>query len=194
MTSPTTRCSPTTCPRTVKLRKSADVPQEEMKAVGIILMGMLVTGCNQGNRPRPVTTTKGGIDTLKYFVSKSEVIAAGIVAGGCSGAHHVTGQQCSFEFLADACLMGSIPTGRVSVIHEFERYPGEEARFFERTYPMRTRVIVFLQRTGASNTFYTVDPYFGLMPFSEHMKWQLTKVISGKTRDLPREGTYLITP
>jgi hypothetical protein len=90
--------------------------------------------------------------------------------------------------------MGSIPTGRVSVIHEFERYPGEETRFFEKDYPTRTPVIVFLQRTGASNAFYTVDPYFGLMPFSEHMKWQLTKVISGKTRGLPREGTYLITP
>jgi hypothetical protein len=165
-----------------------------MKVTGIILMGILVTGCSHGNRPRPVTTTKGGIDTLRYFVSKSEVIAAGTVAGGWCGANHVTGQQYSFEFFADACLMGSIPTGRVSVTHEFERYPGEEARFFEKTYPMRTRVIVFLQRTGASNAFYTVDSYFGLMPFSEHMKWQLTKVISGKTHDLPQEGTYLITP
>jgi len=165
-----------------------------MKAIGIILMGVLVIGCHQDNRPRPVTTTKGGIDTLKYFVSKSEVIAAGTIAGGCGEVNHVTGQTCSFEFLSDACLMGSIPTGRVSVIHEFERYPGEETWFFEKDYPTRTPVIVFLQRTGASNTFYTVDPYFGLMPFSEHMKWQLTKVISGKTQDLPQEGTYLITP
>jgi len=170
------------------------VLQAQMKAFRIILMGILLTGCNQDNHPRPVTTTKGGLDTVKYLVSKSEVIAAGAVAGGCSGAHHVTGQECSFEFLADACLMGSIPTGRVSVIHEFERYPGEENRFFEKTYPMRTPVIVFLQRTGASNTFYTVDPYFGLMPFSEHMKWQITKVLSGDTRHLQEEGTYRITP
>lgn len=175
-------------------RENADVLRGEMKAIGIILMGILVSGCNQGNRPRPVTTTKGGIDTLKYFVSKSEVIAAGTVAGGCFGVNHVSGQRCNFEFVTDACLMGSTPTGRVSVIHEFERYPDEETRFFEKPYPTRTPVIVFLQRAGASNTFYTVDPYFGLMPFSEHMKWQLTKVISGRTRDVPREGTYLTTP
>ncbi|MFC1452631.1 hypothetical protein ACFLSJ_04720 [Verrucomicrobiota bacterium] len=63
-----------------------------------------------------------------------------------------------------------------------EDYPGDEPRFFIPTTSIQTnghKAIVFLD-AGEPN-YYTVDPWFGILPYSRDLELQLQEAIKKET-------------
>ena len=129
--------------------------------------------------PEKRTPVRPGTDTVEYFVSKSDTIVSGMCTTSGHAVNHVTGFTYFLRLVVGECLTPVRPsTNTVSVTHKFEKYTGELDQFFEgNKSPEPVRVIMFLKNTDRPSLYRTADPYFGIMPYSEHMEWQITKAV-----------------